>query len=154
MTDHVQGESYWLAGARYTFRLTGAESGGALTIIYGEVPAGPGPPPHVHEREDETFYVLEGKLTVHRGGDVLTVGPGEAAFLPRNEKHTFTNDGGPPAKLLILAQPAGIEGFFAEGGEPATQSGGEAPELTADAIERLYQTAPRYGLILDPPPSG
>ena len=56
-----QGEAYWVMGARYTFKVNGVDSGGAYMMFEAEVPPAPGPPPHLHTREDEMFYVLEGE---------------------------------------------------------------------------------------------
>src|SRR5215472_7594107 len=65
------GPAYWGPGSLMTFLVTGRETGGAFFVAEMTVPPGGGPPPHVHHREDESFYVLEGSLTVHVGGDTL-----------------------------------------------------------------------------------
>src|SRR5260370_4974493 len=80
-----------------------------------------GPPPrHVHEHEDEAFYVLEGRLTATIGGDTtLTAGPGECVFLPRGKAHSLHAET-PEIRGLALLAPAGFEQFFAAIGQPAT----------------------------------
>ena len=55
------GRAYWGPGDHYTFLVTGDETGGAYFAMEALVPPGGGPPPHLHHREDETFYVIEGR---------------------------------------------------------------------------------------------
>lgn len=74
------GATYWGPGNRLTFLLTGAETGGAFFLAEMLVPPGGGPPPHVHSREDETFHVLEGSLTVQVGGETLSASAGTQPF--------------------------------------------------------------------------
>src|SRR5438874_194120 len=62
-----RGAQYWGPGDKYTFLVTGAECGGRLFAMEALVPTGGGPPPHIHRREDETFYVLDGLVTFRLG---------------------------------------------------------------------------------------
>jgi mannose-6-phosphate isomerase-like protein (cupin superfamily) len=62
-------------------------TGGALTVI--ETSIGGGPPMHVHDREDECFYVLDGELSVRCGGDAFGAAAGSFVFLPRGRPHQF-----------------------------------------------------------------
>lgn len=148
------GDSYWVVGGKYTFKVLGAENDGAMMMLEAEIPSAPGPPPHIHEREDEIFYVLHGEITVLSEGKVSKAGAGTTVFLPRNRKHTFWNESGSMAKLLILASPAGIEDFFVEIGQPVGAGDVEAPPVTPEMIAHLYEVSPRYGITLDPPPAG
>ena len=83
------------------------------------MPPGGGPPPHIHHREDESFHVLEGSLTVQVGGNTITASAGDFAYLPRGIAHGFKNNGDGYAKALVLTMPAGLEDFFAEVFDPA-----------------------------------
>jgi len=74
---------------------------------------------HVHHREDEGFYILEGEMTFHVGQQTIKAGPGSYLFGPRDVPHTYTVDSG-PARLLFLFTPAGLEGFIREYSEPAS----------------------------------
>jgi hypothetical protein len=76
-----------------------------------ETGIGAGPPLHVHDREDECLYVLDGELTVRCGGDAFTAAAGSFVFLPRSRPHRFWAPG-PPARLLLIAVPGGIEDYF------------------------------------------
>ncbi|HET9535335.1 MAG TPA: cupin domain-containing protein [Mesorhizobium sp.] len=81
-------------------------------VIEEIVPPGGGAPLHRHGREDEICYVIEGTFRIWRGDDVLDVGPGGIALLPRHQVHTFKNIGGGAGRLLTVIQPAGLERFF------------------------------------------
>ena len=86
-------------------------TGGAVSVFETSIEAGP--PCHVHDREDECFYVLDGELSVRCDADEYAAGAGSFVFLPRGRPHTFRGSGG-PARLLLIAVPAGIEDYFRE----------------------------------------
>jgi Cupin domain len=71
-------------------------------------------PLHTHHNEDEYSYVLEGRVGVQLGPEVLRAGPGDLVFKPRGVAHAFWNDGDEPARLLELISPAGFENYFRE----------------------------------------
>jgi mannose-6-phosphate isomerase-like protein (cupin superfamily) len=84
-------------------------TGGALSVFETTVEAGP--PLHVHDRDDECFYVLDGELSVRCGRDVFDAAAGSFVFLPRGRAHRFwARD--KPARLLLIAVPGGIEDYF------------------------------------------
>jgi quercetin dioxygenase-like cupin family protein len=92
--------------------LSGAQTGGKLTVVHVDVPeAGMGVPTHVHLREDETFHVLEGKLKLIVNGREVIVGPGESALGPRGVPHAW--EALTPLKFVVSATPAGLEEMFA-----------------------------------------
>lgn len=146
-----RGEVYWVMGSKYTFKVNGADNGGAYMMFEAEVAPAPGPPPHVHTREDEMFYVLEGELTVMLDGQVSKAPAGTTIILPRNIKHTFWNESGAPARALVLASPAPIEDFFKEIGQPVVSDDETPPPVTPEMIAHVYATAERYGIVLDRP---
>jgi mannose-6-phosphate isomerase-like protein (cupin superfamily) len=84
-------------------------TGGALSVLETRIEAGP--PLHVHDREDECFYVLDGELSIRCGSDAFDAPPGSFVFLPRGRPHRFwARDRS--ARLLLIAVPAGIEDYF------------------------------------------
>ena len=89
---------------------------GALTLIEQEIRDGP--PWHVHTREEECFYVLDGSLTVHCGDDIFEAGPRSFVFLPRGIPHRFDAVDG-PATVLLIAAPGGLDEYFDELHQPA-----------------------------------
>jgi quercetin dioxygenase-like cupin family protein len=101
-------------GEVITFKAGTDDTGGAFTLYQTVLPPQGGPPRHVHHREDEAFYVLEGELLFQVGDQELKAGPGTYLWAPRDIPHTFKNTGSTPAKLLVLITPAGFERFMAE----------------------------------------
>ena len=71
-------------------------------------------PLHLHTREDEYSFVLEGRMGALLGDEVVEAGPGDLVFKPRNQWHTFWNAGDEPCRILEIIAPAGFEAFFAE----------------------------------------
>jgi quercetin dioxygenase-like cupin family protein len=111
-------KSIWFMGSLMTVHLDSAASGGGSALI--EMVGGPGvePPFHVHQKEDEMFYVIEGAMTVFRGKEEITLKPGESGFLPRGIPHTFKILS-PTARWLVYMTPGGFEEFFRAVGRPA-----------------------------------
>jgi quercetin dioxygenase-like cupin family protein len=130
------GPAYWVMGDRFTFLVTGAESGGSYFTVEVNVGPGNGPPPHVHHREEEQFYVLEGELTFRLGDQTCQVSPGDFVHIPRDTVHTFKN-GAAPAKLLATFSPAGIEQFFQEVGDRVDDRSATPPPVNAETIARF-----------------
>lgn len=89
-----------------------SETAGAITVVENIVGPGQGPPKHVHDAEDELFYVMSGHLRVLAGDDVLEAPPGSLVFIPKQMPHVFQNTASEPARLLVLFTPGGMEGFF------------------------------------------
>jgi quercetin dioxygenase-like cupin family protein len=145
------GPAYWGPGERMTFLATGKETSGAFFLAEIEVAPGGGAPPHIHRREDEAFHMLQGSLTIQVGGNTITASAGDFAFLPRGIAHSFRNTSDGCAKALVLTTPAGLEGFFAEVFDPATDHLATPPPQSKDLITRALAAAPKYGLELLPP---
>src|SRR5262245_6096675 len=142
------GPAYWGPGDRYTFLVTGEQSGGAYFIMEGLVPPGGGAPPHVHSREEEAFYVLEGTLELTLGEQTLAVSTGDFAHVPRGTIHSFRNTGTRTARMLVICSPAGLEKYFQEVFEPVKDRSAAPPPLTEAFFARLLAAAPKYGLKL------
>ena len=75
---------------------------------------GDGPPQHIHKKEDEAFYVLEGEVNVLMGTRTITATAGSFVLIPRGMVHAWCRNGQEPAKLLAIINPAGFELFFDE----------------------------------------
>src|SRR5262249_2820932 len=115
------GPGYWGPGDQIRFVLTGAETDGAFFLAEVLVPPGGGPPPHIHDREDETFYLLQGALTIWVGYQTLYAAEGDCARHPRGSVASFRSEGTETARMLVTATPAGIEKFFEEAFSPAVE---------------------------------
>jgi quercetin dioxygenase-like cupin family protein len=140
------GASYWGPGDLYTFLVTGEETGGAYFVMEALVPPGGGPPPHIHRREDETFYVLEGTCAFRLGDERITAGPGDFINVPRGMVHCFHNDGTETARLILTFTPGGMEDFFRDTLEPASDTSAPVPDNIPEVAARYVAAAPRYGL--------
>lgn len=101
-----------LGGDIVTFKVTARQTGGAYSIFETVTPPGGGPPPHVHQHEDETFYVLEGEFHFQVGGKSIVAQAGTTVVAPRGISHTFRNSGSTPGKLLVMISPGGFERFI------------------------------------------
>ena len=136
-------------GTIYKIVTTAAESGGRHFV--GEVieQHGGGPPLHVHHREDEYFYVLEGEITIILNGRKGVLRPGEGAFLPRDIPHAFKNCSSHPARMLFVLTPGELEGFF-DYGMPLPDGSAPPDDLL---VRRIMELAPKFGIdVLGPSP--
>ncbi|MCW2586975.1 MAG: Cupin 2 conserved barrel domain protein [Frankiales bacterium] len=105
-------------------------------------PRSPGPPLHVHTREDEAVYVIDGVLTVRVGERTFEAGPQTLVWLPRGEPHAFANLSAEPVRAFGLATPAGLEGMFSEQANYSAGLVGAADPAALTAI------ATRYGVTV------
>ena len=88
-------------GEEVILHLGGEQTDGAFALWTEITPPGGGPPPHYHEREDETFYVLEGRIAFFRDGEWEEVPVGTVAHMPKKSVHTFKNLGETPAPVVL-----------------------------------------------------
>jgi hypothetical protein len=105
----------------------------------------------VHSREEEGFYVLEGEITFFIGDQRLVASAGMFANMPVGTPHSFKNESGKPARMLISLAPAGLEQMFFEVGVPVLPGATRAAPPTQEEIERLLAAAPRYGIEIKLP---
>jgi quercetin dioxygenase-like cupin family protein len=147
----AEGEAIWFLGVLAIIKASGDTTGGRMAMIEHIAPQGAGSPLHVHQREDEWFYVLEGELTLWVGGRVIKAPAGSFVYGPRGIPHTFTVTS-PRARFLLVAQPAGFENFMRTLAEPATALTLPPPASAPPDFERLARVAAEYGIdILGPP---
>jgi quercetin dioxygenase-like cupin family protein len=95
-----------------TFKVRGHQTGGVLTALENVVAPGDGPPLHIHANEDESWYVLEGRLRFRLGDERSDAPHGSFVFVPRGVPHCFQNVGEAPARILVAFTPSGMETFF------------------------------------------
>src|ERR671915_372698 len=139
-TDASEG---FLGSIGVRFMIDGSEAGDRVSLVeHAMSPRALAAPLHLHTREDEYSFVLEGRMGALLGDEVVEAGPGDLVFKPRNQWHTFWNAGDEPCRILEIISPAGFERFFRE----LVDMGGVAQ---ADG-EALAQLAERYGLEMRP----
>jgi quercetin dioxygenase-like cupin family protein len=129
-----------------TFLATAEETQGRFTLIEIVGRRGNVPPPHIHHREEETYYVLEGEMTFSVGGQTIKATPGTMVCLPRDVAHSFVIDS-EQLRVLVLLTPAGLEGWFMEFSVPApTMTLPPQVEVPYSEIQRMLEVGPRYGI--------
>jgi quercetin dioxygenase-like cupin family protein len=142
----TEGRTIAVVGDVYRFLATGDDTNGKYAMWEAIVPPGGGPPSHVHSREEEGFYVLEGEITLHIGDKRIVATAGMFANMPVGTPHSFKNESSQPARMLISVAPAGLEKMFFEVGVPVAQGATTAEPTTKEEIEKLMAIAPRYGI--------
>lgn len=140
----------YLLGDRYRVLLDKHDTGGAIGLIHCAIQPGGGPPPHLNEREDLIWYVLENELTFYLGARTQRVAAGESLFIPKEttDYHTFHNDTPELAIALLMVTPGGFEGFLREAGVP---EGVSAPEPTPELVAQMTELGRRYGMDMKAP---
>ena len=139
----LKGNSIWVLGDLYTFKITGEQTMGAFTVIEQIIQPESGPPPHIHRLEDEFFYVLEGKFSFMYGDQSDVFESGSFIYIPKNTLHTFKNIGDKQGRLLVTISPAGLEDFFYSVGTAVSESA-SSPGLDPISIEKVMKLAPDF----------
>jgi quercetin dioxygenase-like cupin family protein len=146
-----EGEALWAFGFLATLKASSETTDGRVAVIEHLGPRGAGSPLHVHHREDEWFYVMEGELTFWVGGQVVDAPAGSFVYGPRDVPHTFTV-ASEEARFLVTVEPAGFDTFFRAASVPADRLEIPPPPTEAPDIAGLTALAAEYGLeILGPP---
>lgn len=141
-------------GDLYSMLVTGKESNNVFFQFEAFVPEGGGPPPHIHSREDETFYVISGNLEILLGDKIHLAKAGDFVYIPRGTVHRFKNIGKQMAVQLVTFSPAGIEKFFEEVFPAVKDRKAVPPPITKELISNMNKAAPKHGLKFLPPPDG
>lgn len=143
-----EAKNYNLGGHPTAVLFSGAETGGQMCLTEVTIAPGIGPPPHVHTREDEQFFVLEGEVTFYVGDRRITAREGTAVFAPRNLPHRFCNEGTARARMLVMSTPGNFDAFARDGGievPPGTRESGRPDD---QAIARLIGACEPHGIRL------
>ena len=146
-----EGEALWFFGALVIVKASSETTAGRVTVIEHLLPQGSGPPVHVHHREDEWFYVIEGELTFWVGGRIIKAPEGSFVYGPRDIPHTFTV-ASPRARSIVVTEPAGFEKFMRALGEPAAARTIPPASVPLPGRDKIMAAATDFGLeILGPP---
>ncbi|MEP7241264.1 MAG: cupin domain-containing protein [Devosia sp.] len=135
-----------MVGEPTLVKVAAQDSGGAIALFHLTAPPMSGPPLHVHSREDEIFYVLEGELVFELDGVREVVGSGGTVYLQRGIPHRYQNFTDRDARLLIAVSPGGFHEFFVELSAATPVMGGMPP------MDILQKIDARYGIRTMGPP--
>jgi len=141
LTDSGEGFTFTMLGTTMRLIATAAGTEGRFTVFEQVTPPGWGPPRHIHSREDEIVYILQGAYELSLGQERRTVSAGACAILPRGVPHGFRNVGPAAGRLLCFIAPGGLEEYFLAVGNCSP------PPSPAQLVEM----AKPYGLTLLPP---
>jgi quercetin dioxygenase-like cupin family protein len=151
---HTPPAGEWYAGSLVRWHVVSEQTGGSFALGEVLVRSGGEPPLHIHAREDETFYVLEGEVTFRRGNELIEARPGDTVLMPRGVQHGFAI-GSETARFVFALTPGGLEQAFRALSEPApvdalppAPSGPPPPE----AIEVMTAVFADHGVEFTGPP--
>ncbi len=146
-----EGEALWFLGVLATIKSSAETTGGAVAVIEHLAPRGAGSPLHVHSREDEWFYVIEGELTLWVGGETIVAPAGSFVFGPKGIPHTFMVSS-EQARFLLVTEPAGFEQFMRAVGDPAPRLEIPPPATEPPDVAALTAAAAGFGIEITGPP--
>ena len=147
------GRSVWLMGMLCTFKAISGETGGAYSMYVATIPPGAGAPPHIHHRETEAFYMLEGKLDFIAGERAVRATSGDFLHVDKGVLHGYTNPGPEIARYVGIVTPGGLhEQLFAALGEEATSETLPPPPAGPPDMAKVIELASRYDTEVLPPP--
>ncbi len=146
------GTATWALGSLFERLLGAEETGGQLDASVVTQPPGAASPLHVHTREAEAWFLLDGTMTYRAGEQLVQLAAGDLIYLPRNVPHAFRVTGRGPVRFLGLTVPGGLLDLYGEVGRPASGSGLPDGGAPAEDIARWIELSARYGIEVVGPP--
>jgi quercetin dioxygenase-like cupin family protein len=149
--------SLWVFGELTTYKIPSHMTGGAYTLFEVISRPGSGPPPHVHHREDEAIYVLEGEYEFSIKGQTMKVEAGSLLYVPKGVLHAHENVGERSGRMLLTQTPGGLyEHFFEKAGGPADGDNVEPPAFKErpGLEKRIVEVAAEHGIEIPVPIAG
>lgn len=145
----METKEFVLAGAVMKRLLSGTQTDGRLCLFENVSGGNTETPIHVHARDDETIYVIEGELTAVVSGEARRLTAGQSVFLKRGVPHQLMNRSGRPARYILIDTPALFDKFLEEAGHELRQ--GEAIGApTPEEVDRLRTGCPKFGITILP----
>ncbi len=155
LTHILPGEgrrSLWVLGELVTYKIPSHQTGGAYALFEVATQPSTGPPPHIHHREDESFYVLEGEYEFLIGEETLRVGAGSLIYVPKGTLHAHRSVGERFGRMLVSQTPGDLfEHFFGEVGKAVDDDSGALVFEDQSAVERIVEVAATYGIEIPTP---
>jgi quercetin dioxygenase-like cupin family protein len=144
------GQPLWFIANLALVHVDGGDTGGAFDLVEITGRQGDMPPLHVHHDHDETFYVLEGRLSLHLPGQSVELGPGGCFLAPRGIPHVYRVESD-EARWLGVGHPSGFADFVRDASD-AAEADGLPPADREPDVARVGEAAARYGIELLGPP--
>ena len=146
-----EGRAVWFFGGLLTWKAVSGDTEGHYELVEQLGRRGFAAPVHIHERETEAFYVLEGEMTFVLGSKTISAAAGSFVYVPQRTRHAFVVES-EEAKFLALASPPGLEPFVDELGKPAMSP--KLPSLSENmpSPEQIERVATKYGQKFFGPP--
>jgi quercetin dioxygenase-like cupin family protein len=143
---------WWKAG-RVIVKATGDQTGGGFSQIETIDPRGTATPLHLHHNEEESFFVLEGEISLLIDGNWATVSAGDYALVPRGVPHAYVVRS-ERARMLVTFSPCGFEAVFSDLGVSVADHAKPPDEAVLPPVEEIVRAFAPYGCeILGPPPA-
>ncbi len=141
---NAEGEARWWLGSLAVIKARSEDTGGQMTIIEVTEPPNSEAPLHVHHREDEGFWILEGSATIQIGDETFEAGPGDYVMGPRDIPHRYSV-GEAGCRMLFICVPGGLDGLVRDMSEPAVTRTLPPPMESEPDWEKVAQIAESYG---------
>jgi quercetin dioxygenase-like cupin family protein len=148
MSD-IGSKQFVLAGVIMKRLLSGEQTAGQFCLFENKSGGNTRTPIHVHARDDETVYIIEGELTAVTGGQPRRLTAGESIFLPRGIPHQLMNMSGSPCRYILIGTPALFDRFLEEAGRELKPDEAIGPPASGE-IDRLRDASPKFGITLLP----
>jgi mannose-6-phosphate isomerase-like protein (cupin superfamily) len=146
------GRSLWVLGELARYKTASDQTGGAYSLFEVITQPGGGPPPHVHHREDESFYVLKGHYEFVVEGHTTRAGSGFLLYVPKGNLHAHKKVGRGVGRMLVSQTPGGLyEGFFEEVGELVDGEAGSLFSEDQPNVTSIVAIAAKYGIEIPVP---
>ena len=143
--------SLWVLGELVTQKVPSHQTGGAYSLFEVATQPGAGPPPHIHHREDESFYVLEGEYEFQVVSRTKRVSTGSLLYFPKGTLHAHNNRGGGVGRMLVSQTPGGLyEHFFEAVGKPLYGDGRPLVFEDHPNMRRIVEVAAEHGIEIPP----
>jgi mannose-6-phosphate isomerase-like protein (cupin superfamily) len=147
--------SLWVMGVLATYKVPSQWTGGAYALFEVATQPGSGPPPHIHHREDESFYVLEGEYEFLVDKRTVMAQAGSLIYVPKGCLHAHNGVGKGVGRMLVTQTPGGLyERFFEEVGRPVEGEAGPGFFEERPDAQSIAATAAKYGIEIRSPIGG
>jgi mannose-6-phosphate isomerase-like protein (cupin superfamily) len=140
-------ESIWFTDSLMRVHVAPEDTNDAYALVEALVPPGHMPPPHIHERDAESFFLLEGEITVYLQEGETVVRPGQAAHIPAGVPHTIRVTGTGPARAVLVSAPGGFAEYVRACGRPAEREALPILDGPPD-MGLLMREAPAHGITV------